>query len=190
MIVDLPVTGAPDNKTLILGGSRSGKSSLAENMMACHSRVRYIATGYPAGQDTEWAERVAAHQLRRSSKFTTEETIDLVGVLRSSQNPILIDCLGIWMTRILDSLSAWDTPRSVWDAELELQVSEFLNAWTLATVPVCAVSNEVGMGVVPDTASGRLFRDELGKLNMRVAAISDNVIFVIVGIPQILKGSL
>lgn len=190
MIVDLPLAGAPDNKTLILGGSRSGKSSLAENMMAQHSRVRYIATGYPADHDTEWAERVAAHQERRSSKFTTEETIDLAGVLRSSHDPILIDCLGIWMTRILDSLSAWDAPRSAWEAELDLQVSEFLNAWTLATVPVCAVSNEVGMGVVPDTSSGRLFRDELGKLNTRVAAISDNVIFVIAGIPQILKGSL
>ena len=65
-----------------------------------------------------------------------------------------------------------------------------LDAWTLAAVPVCAVSNEVGMGVAPDTSSGRLFRDELGKLNTRIAAISDNVLFVIAGIPQILKGSL
>ena len=185
-----PHTFAVTSKTLILGGSRSGKSSLAENMMARHLRVRYVATGYPADHDTEWAERIAAHQMRRSSKFTTEETIDLAGVLRSSQDPILIDCLGIWMTRILDSLSAWDAPRSVWDAELDLQVTEFLDAWTLAAVPVCAVSNEVGMGVAPDTSSGRLFRDELGKLNTRIAAISDNVLFVIAGIPQILKGSL
>ncbi|WP_158886974.1 bifunctional adenosylcobinamide kinase/adenosylcobinamide-phosphate guanylyltransferase [Amycolatopsis anabasis] len=170
-----------DQKVLILGGVRSGKSRHAERFMARHPEVVYVAPGLPAGEDDpEWAARVAAHQARRPANWRTLETTDLAGALRDASRPLLIDCLGTWVSRVLDDIGAWQQADG-WEARLDERLEDFLAAWAEAHVPVTAVSNEVGSGVVPATWSGRLFRDVLGALNTRVAAQSDRTLLVVAG---------
>lgn len=173
--------GRQDGKVLILGGVRSGKSRHAEELIASHPHVVYVAAGLPpTADDPEWAARVAAHQARRPSSWRTVETSDLATVLRGAASPLLIDCLGTWLTRVLDEVGAWEQ-RQGWERRLDDKLEDFLAAWASARVPVVAVSNEVGSGVVPATVSGRLFRDVLGTLNNRVAAESDRVLLVVAG---------
>ncbi|WP_297550113.1 bifunctional adenosylcobinamide kinase/adenosylcobinamide-phosphate guanylyltransferase [Amycolatopsis sp.] len=173
--------GRQDGKVLILGGVRSGKSRHAEELIASHPHVVYVAAGLPpTAEDPEWAARVAAHQARRPSSWRTVETSDLATVLRGASSPLIIDCLGTWLTRILDEVGAWEQ-RQGWERRLDDKLEDFLAAWASARVPVVAVSNEVGSGVVPATVSGRLFRDVLGTLNNRVAAESDRVLLVVAG---------
>ncbi|SDY84682.1 adenosylcobinamide kinase / adenosylcobinamide-phosphate guanylyltransferase [Amycolatopsis xylanica] len=173
--------GREDGKVLVLGGVRSGKSRHAEDLMARHGDVVYVAAGLPpTDDDPEWAARVAAHRARRPSSWRTVETSDLTSVLRSARSPLLIDCLGTWLSRVLDDVGAWDQ-RKGWERRLDDRLEDFLAAWASADVPIVAVSNEVGSGVVPATFSGRLFRDVLGTLNSRVAAESDRVRLVVAG---------
>jgi adenosylcobinamide kinase/adenosylcobinamide-phosphate guanylyltransferase len=173
--------GRQDGKVLILGGVRSGKSRHAEELIASHPHVVYVAAGLPpTAEDPEWAARVAAHQARRPSSWRTVETSDLATVLRGASSPLIIDCLGTWLTRLLDEVGAWEQ-RQGWERRLDDKLEDFLAAWASARVPVVAVSNEVGSGVVPATVSGRLFRDVLGTLNNRVAAESDRVLLVVAG---------
>jgi adenosylcobinamide kinase / adenosylcobinamide-phosphate guanylyltransferase len=173
--------GRQDGKVLILGGVRSGKSRHAEELIAHHPNVVYVAAGLPpTADDPEWAARVAAHQARRPSSWRTVETSDLTTVLRGASSPLLIDCLGTWLSRVLDEVGAWEQRRG-WERRLDDKLEDFLAAWASARVPVVAVSNEVGSGVVPATVSGRLFRDVLGTLNNRVAAESDRVLLVVSG---------
>ncbi|MFI5611758.1 bifunctional adenosylcobinamide kinase/adenosylcobinamide-phosphate guanylyltransferase [Amycolatopsis sp. NPDC051903] len=173
--------GRDDGKVLVLGGVRSGKSRHAERLVAHHSHLVYLAPGLPPGDDDpEWAARVAAHQARRPAHWTTVETTDLATVLRSATSPLLIDCLGTWLSRVLDEVGAW-SGKAGWERRLDDRLEDFLAAWTQARVPVVAVSNEVGSGVVPATSSGRLFRDVLGALNNRVSAESDRSLLVVAG---------
>ncbi|MFD8493143.1 bifunctional adenosylcobinamide kinase/adenosylcobinamide-phosphate guanylyltransferase [Amycolatopsis sp. NPDC059657] len=173
--------GREDGKVLVLGGVRSGKSRHAEDLMTRHGNVVYVAAGLPpTDDDPEWAARVAAHRARRPSTWRTVETGDLTSVLRSARSPLLIDCLGTWLSRVLDEVGAWDQ-RKGWERRLDDRLEDFLAAWASAVVPIVAVSNEVGSGVVPATFSGRLFRDVLGTLNSRVAAESDRVRLVVAG---------
>ncbi|MFD9965597.1 bifunctional adenosylcobinamide kinase/adenosylcobinamide-phosphate guanylyltransferase [Amycolatopsis sp. NPDC058986] len=173
--------GRDDGKVLVLGGVRSGKSRHAERLVAHHPYLVYVAPGLPpSAEDPEWAARVAAHKARRPSHWKTVETTDLPGVLRSATGPVLIDCLGTWLSRVLDEVGAW-TQKSGWELRLDERLEDFLVAWAQARVPVVAVSNEVGSGVVPATVSGRLFRDVLGALNSRVSAESDRVLLVVAG---------
>lgn len=168
-------------RTLILGGVRSGKSRHAEELLAGRRDVVYLAAGLPAtAEDPEWAARVAAHQARRPASWRTIETADLAGTLRRAESPLLIDCLGTWLSRVLDDVGAWEQ-RPDWELRLDDRLTDFLDAWEHARVPVVAVSNEVGSGVVPGTPAGRVFRDVLGTLNTTTAARSQTVLLVVAG---------
>ena len=170
-----------DDKVLVLGGVRSGKSRHAERLVARHPHLTYVAPGLPpSADDSEWAARVAAHRARRPAHWRTLETTDLAAALRRASGPLLIDCLGTWLSRVLDEVGAW-VQEPGWEQRLDDRLEDFLAAWAAARVPVVAVSNEVGSGVVPATSSGRLFRDVLGALNNRVSADSDRVILVVAG---------
>ena len=173
--------GPDEGKVLILGGVRSGKSRHAERMMYAHPEVVYVAPGLPAtDDDPEWALRVKRHQARRPANWRTVETTDLATTLRRASRPLLIDCLGTWVSRVLGEVGAWDQ-QAGWELRLDERMEDFLTAWREAHVPIVAVSNETGMGVVPATFSGRVFRDVLGALNNRVAAESDSVQLVVAG---------
>jgi adenosylcobinamide kinase/adenosylcobinamide-phosphate guanylyltransferase len=167
--------------TLVLGGVRSGKSRYAEQLLSEAGPVTYVAPALtPDGSDPEWDVRVARHQAGRPGHWTTLETTDLVGAIQHATTPLVIDCLGTWLTRVFDDLAGWDpSPHREW--VLEAAMSELARAWSEADVDVVAVSNEVGLGVVPPMPSGRLFRDELGRLNARLAAVSDRVVLVVAG---------
>jgi adenosylcobinamide kinase / adenosylcobinamide-phosphate guanylyltransferase len=175
-------SGAPPaRRTLVLGGVRSGKSAVAEQLLAAESQVTYVATGNePDGDDAEWAERVARHRADRPQHWTTLETTDVAAALRTATTPLVVDCLGMWLTRVLGDVGAWsDQPG--WADRLERRVDDLVSAWHAVSVPVVAVSNEVGSGVVPGTRSGRVFRDALGRLNTRLSAASESVLLVIAG---------
>jgi Adenosyl cobinamide kinase/adenosyl cobinamide phosphate guanylyltransferase len=167
--------------TLVLGGARSGKSRYAESLMRSHPEVTYVAPGpVPDGSDPEWAERILRHQARRPAQWTTLETTDLAAVVRAADRPVLIDCLSTWLTQLIDDIDAWqDRERAT--SRLEEETARLLDALGSAKVEIVLVSNEVGSSVVPGTASGRMFRDELGRLNAAVSAASDHVALVIAG---------
>jgi adenosylcobinamide kinase/adenosylcobinamide-phosphate guanylyltransferase len=174
-------------RTLVLGGARSGKSSFAERLLARDREVEYVACGLvPDGSDPEWADRVALHRARRPASWRTLETVDLPAVLDGPGPPVLVDCLTTWLARVMDDCGIWAEVPSA-DARLAAQVDAFLGAWRSTRRRVVAVSNEVGSGIVPATASGRRFRDELGVLNARVAASSSRVWLVTAGLPQRLR---
>lgn len=171
-------------RTLVLGGVRSGKSALAEQLLAAQPSVTYVATGGARDEDAEWRERVAAHVARRPASWRTIETNDVAECLATADTPLLIDCLGTWLTSRLDHHGVWDGGAL---DPVEADVAELVLAWRSATVPVVAVSNEVGSGVVPATASGRLFRDLLGRLNATLAAESETVLLTVAGVPLPLR---
>ena len=176
---DAPPPRRLAGRTLVLGGARSGKSALAEQLLAARPRVTYVATGGTRDGDEEWRERVRAHVARRPSTWRTVETGDVAGCLRGADGPLLVDCLGTWLAARLDAHGVWDGgPEQAVDAD----VADLLSAWRATAVPVVAVSNEVGSGVVPATASGRLFRDLLGRLNAAVAAESETVLLAVAGV--------
>ena len=166
-------------RTLILGGARSGKSVHAERMLAAEPQVTYVATSVESQEDTEWQQRIDAHRARRPARWETIETSDLVGVLEKSdeQSVLLIDCLTVWLARVLDETDAWAGDLSLANARLD----ELVTAWRSTSARVVAVTNEVGAGIVPDTESGRLFRDIHGRLNARLAAESERALLVVAG---------
>jgi adenosylcobinamide kinase / adenosylcobinamide-phosphate guanylyltransferase len=167
--------------TLVLGGARSGKSRYAESLLRSHPEVTYVAPGpVPDGTDPEWAERVSLHQARRPARWTTVETADLAGVIRGASHPVLVDCLSTWLTRLVDDIDAWDDPARA-SSRLEVETARLLDALGSAAVEIVLVTNEVGCSVVPDTASGRMFRDDLGRLNAAVSGASDHVALVVAG---------
>ncbi|MFZ2174217.1 MAG: bifunctional adenosylcobinamide kinase/adenosylcobinamide-phosphate guanylyltransferase [Rhodococcus sp. (in: high G+C Gram-positive bacteria)] len=175
---------APGHRTLVLGGVRSGKSKHAEDLLATHRAVTYVATGGSRDGDAEWSERVALHRDRRAGSWSTVETSDVAEVLRSATEPLLVECLGTWLTARMDVRGVWDGGEI---KAVEKDIEDLLDAWRECTVPVVAVTNEVGSGVVPEYASGRLFRDLLGKLNARIAAESEAVTLVVAGIAMSLR---
>lgn len=172
-------------RTLILGGARSGKSTRAEQLLAGYRDVLYVATGGTRDGDPEWAQRVDLHRERRPDSWRTAETCDLEGVLRDGTDPapVLIDCLALWLTTVMDECEAWDD--ALWaaggEAAVQRRCEALAAAWGSTDRQVVAVSNEVGMGVVPATAAGRRFRDTLGRLNMAVADASERVLLVVAG---------
>jgi adenosylcobinamide kinase/adenosylcobinamide-phosphate guanylyltransferase len=173
---------------LVLGGARSGKSAAAEQMLAASAAVDYIATGAPPGSgDAEWDARVDEHRRRRPAHWRTLETLGVANVLAAgAPAPVLVDCLTTWLTRVMDECGAWDGDPGA-AAALACRTDELADAWQHTRRQVIAVSNEIGSGVVPDTASGRRFRDELGALNARIAAASDEVWLCTAGIPRRLR---
>lgn len=173
-------------QVLVLGGARSGKSRYAEDLLSDVGDVDYVACGGAAGDDAEWADRIALHRGRRPASWHTIETIDLAAVLGSKGPPVLIDCLTTWLARIMDDCGVW-TGEPDADARMYETVDEVVVAWARSRRRVIGVSNEVGSGIVPATPSGRRFRDELGVLNARIAAASDRVWLVTAGLPQRLR---
>ncbi|MCX5125339.1 bifunctional adenosylcobinamide kinase/adenosylcobinamide-phosphate guanylyltransferase [Streptomyces sp. NBC_00347] len=176
-------------RTLVLGGARSGKSYEAERRLAGYPEVVYVATGGTREGDAEWAARIGLHRERRASSWRTEETCDLVPLLAQEGPPLLIDCLALWLTDAMDRAGAWDD--SVWagggSKELASRVGELVAAVRATRRQVVLVSNEVGSGVVPATAAGRRFRDELGRLNAGVAGECEHVLLVVAGQALALK---
>jgi adenosylcobinamide kinase/adenosylcobinamide-phosphate guanylyltransferase len=167
--------------TLVLGGARSGKSRYAESLFGSQQNVIYVAPGtVPDGSDPEWAQRISLHKDRRPSQWTTVETSDLATVIEQAEHPVLIDCLSTWVTRLVDDIDGWQDPSRT-ASHLEAETSRLLDALGSATVEIVLVTSEVGLSIVPDTASGRHFRDDLGRLNAAVSAASDHVVLVVAG---------
>jgi adenosylcobinamide kinase/adenosylcobinamide-phosphate guanylyltransferase len=177
-------------RTLVLGGARSGKSAEAERRLAAFPDVLYVATGGTREGDGDWAARVAAHRERRPASWRTTETCDLLPLLADPDGaPLLVDCLSLWLTHTMDAAGAWDD--AAWKdgaaTAVRAQVDALCEAWRATRRTAVAVSNEVGSGVVPATASGRRFRDELGRLNAAVAERSDHVLLMVAGLPVTLR---
>ncbi|MGW7048722.1 bifunctional adenosylcobinamide kinase/adenosylcobinamide-phosphate guanylyltransferase [Streptomyces avermitilis] len=177
-------------RTLVLGGARSGKSVEAERRLESFPDVLYVATGGSRGGDTEWAERVSVHRERRPGSWRTVETCDLVPLLKEDGPPLLIDCLSLWLTDVMDSVDAWDDDEWAGGGERALRgrVEELAAAVRETGRTVVAVSNEVGSGIVPATASGRRYRDELGRLNAAFAAECEHLLLVVAGQAMVLRG--
>ncbi|WP_307828367.1 bifunctional adenosylcobinamide kinase/adenosylcobinamide-phosphate guanylyltransferase [Antrihabitans sp. YC2-6] len=169
-------------RTLVLGGARSGKSAHAEQLASvAGSAVRYIATARVDAADHDFQRRIAAHRARRPSTWSVVEDTDLAAALRAVDSPTLVDDIGTWLTAEIDSAAAWELPRGTVDTvDLVSAVADYSERLVL-------VSPEVGQGVIPATTSGRLFRDELGTLNQRLASVCDEVVFVVAGLPMRLK---
>jgi histidinol-phosphate aminotransferase len=171
-------------RTLVLGGARSGKSRHAQRLLADRPDVLYVAPGpVPDESDPDWAARVAAHRRSRPATWTTCETTDVPGALAEADRPVLVDCLATWLAAAMSDAGAWDGDEGdgAWQTVLDGEMQRLVEAWRSATVPIVAVSNEVGSGVVPGTRSGALFRDALGRLNQRLAAETDDVRLVVAG---------
>ncbi len=163
--------------TLVLGGARSGKSRHAEALVTGHPPPWvYIATAQAF--DDEMRARIADHRARRAAGWRTMEApLDLARALgEAADAPVLVDCLTLWLTNLM--LGEHDLPASI--AALEAALSA-------RTAPTVLVSNEVGLGIVPDNALARAFRDQAGLLNQRIAARADRVLFIAAGLPMRLK---
>jgi adenosylcobinamide kinase/adenosylcobinamide-phosphate guanylyltransferase len=169
-------------RTLVLGGTRSGKSRYAEDLLPAEEPVRYIATARRIADDAEWAARIAAHRARRPAAWTTVEDPDLAALL-SDDGPLLVDDLATWLTGVLDDAGAWDDPT----VDVSPHRDRLVAAVRTAQARVVLVSAEVGLGVVPATRAGRLFRDELGALNAALAHVCDEVVLLVAGLPLRLK---
>lgn len=163
---------------LITGGARSGKSVIAEaKTLSFAPQAVYIATA--EARDGEMAERIAAHQARRGAEWRTHaEPFDLVGALRitDGQGPRLVDCLTLWLSNLM--LAGRD-----WQAEGQALAA----ALPSLSDPVVIVTNEVGAGIVPDNKLARDFRDAAGLLNQQIAAVADEVILAVAGLPLKVK---
>lgn len=163
-------------RVLVTGGVRSGKSRHAESLVS--GAVTYVAPG-PVRDDADWASRIAAHRARRPEAWTTLETADLADALRRP-GPVLLDCLGTWLTAVMDQGDLWEAPAGRAAGAVADLVAECA-AVVRARDDVVLVTNEVGLGVVPSHRSGRLFRDLLGTVNQEIAAACDEVHLVVAG---------
>ncbi|MCI4664693.1 MAG: bifunctional adenosylcobinamide kinase/adenosylcobinamide-phosphate guanylyltransferase [Neomegalonema sp.] len=176
--------GAP-RLSLILGGARSGKSLFAERLAESFAPQRaYLATAEPF--DQEMTDRIQSHRARRGPGWRTVEAfIDVPATLQAearADEVVLIDCLTLWLSNEMLRRSAFDAE------ELGAALVEAVNSAHEAGCRVVAVSNEVGLGLVPETPLGRRFRDAQGRINQIVAASADYVVFVAAGLPLTLKG--
>lgn len=167
-------------RILVTGGVRSGKSMHAEGLLADVGAVTYVAAG-PVRDDDDWAARVAAHRARRPGSWATVETRDLAGALRGASGPVLVDCLGTWLNAVIDEARLWEAPVVEVEDHVGGLVSDVVAELAATITPVVVVTNEVGLGVVPEHRSARIFRDALGTINQRVAAVCDEVHLVVAG---------
>ena len=171
---------AGTRRVLVLGGARSGKSERAELRLAGEPEVTYVATGNRGAHDPDWAARVAAHRARRPTWWRTAETTDLAGLLGRARGALLIDGIGTWLAAVLDECG-WELRDDAARDKLAVRRAELTGAWRQARCHVVAVSDETGLGVVPATPAGRLFRDQLGRLNQALAAESEEAELVVAG---------
>ena len=167
--------------TLVLGGARSGKSAFAE-ALAQRSRGRYVYVATAERVDDEMADRIEMHRARRGSRWRTVEVpIELAEAIRRENAPevcLLVDCLTVWLGNLVHHGHDVDTARDA-----------LLGALVAASGPVVLVANEVGLGIVPDNAMARAFRDHAGRLNQALAAIAGSVYFVVAGLPMTLENT-
>jgi len=175
----MPISASKAGKVLVLGGARSGKSSYAEALLSAYDGARtYIATA--EAQDAEMAARIAKHRARRGSGWhTVEQPLNLVVALEAHCRPagaVMVDCLTLWLSNLM-----------VASRDIAAETAELTEA--LVRLPGCAVlvSNEVGLGIVPDNEMAREFRDHAGRLNQAVAEVVDEAVFVAAGLPLRLK---
>lgn len=179
----------PAQLILILGGARSGKSSYAEKLAAeLGPRVLYVATA-EAG-DEEMARRIEVHRRSRPDAWTTLEAPVRVGAALSVYVPgdnqvVLLDCLTLLVSNIILALE--NEPPAVVEAAVRQEVEAILAARAGLAAPLIVVSNEVGLGLVPPYPLGRVYRDLLGWANQRLAAAADRVLFMVAGLPMVLK---
>jgi adenosylcobinamide kinase/adenosylcobinamide-phosphate guanylyltransferase len=179
-------------RTLVLGGARSGKSAHAEGLVSPTGPVSYLATGRRDPTDPEWSARIAAHVARRPTHWETVEITDadllaeLISDAFDADPTLLVDDLATWLTGMLDEVRGWDGRRSALRLA-ESYLDKLVTAVATTKARVVLVSAEVGLGVVPATPSGRLFRDLLGTLNARLADVCDEVLLLVAGIPLALK---
>jgi adenosylcobinamide kinase / adenosylcobinamide-phosphate guanylyltransferase len=177
----------PPHRTLVIGGARSGKSAHGEHLVAQDGGpVRYIATARRRPDDSDFERRIAAHRARRPGNWTVVESADtaLPDLLSAPDvSATLVDDLGTWLTVVIDDAQAWEKSRGTTAAHTD-QLTAAVAGYAGRLV---IVTPEVGQGVVPATASGRLFRDELGELNQRIAAACDEVVLVVAGLALPLK---
>ncbi len=178
--------------TLILGGARSGKSRYAESLAPrLGPRVLFVATAQ-AGDD-EMASRIAAHQAARPKAWTTLEADVSVGNAIGAATPdfdvVLLDCVTLLAANVLGRLNE-PVDEEVAGAALNAEIDELLAAIRGRLARWLVISNEVGLGVVPPYPLGRVYRDALGRANQRLAAAADNVLFMVAGLPMLVKGKL
>ncbi|MBH0780039.1 bifunctional adenosylcobinamide kinase/adenosylcobinamide-phosphate guanylyltransferase [Nocardia bovistercoris] len=181
--VDAPRPDRPQ-RILVLGGARSGKSAYAEELAARAGAVRYVATAVPAPDDRDFAARIEAHRHRRPPTWHLVENTDPADVLATpTEGATLIDDIGTWLTACLDRHAAWDAPRGT----ITPQANRLIDAVETYPGHLVIVSPEVGMGVIPATRSGRLFRDEIGTINQHLARACDKAVLIVAGLPLHLK---
>jgi len=169
--------------TLLLGGARSGKTRhglmLAEQHRAAGLQTIYVATA--EAHDEEMQARIDAHKRERDGGWTTiDAPLDLAAAVATHSAPdscLLIDCLTLWVSNLLFG-----------EMDIEAETTRLIEALQSAEGPIILVSNEVGLGIVPENGLARRFRDLAGRLNQDVAAAADRVIFVAAGLPLVLKG--
>lgn len=169
---------------LVLGGARSGKSTYAQRTAESRwHKPLYLAPAETL--DGEMAARVAKHRQQRGPKWgCAEEPLDVAGVIRSStpeRDGVLLDCCTLWLTNVLLKEGA---------PAVKTRTQDLLHALADSPTGVILVSNEVGMGIVPESPLGREFRDLQGWLNQDLAKAADTVLFIVAGLPLILKGKL
>jgi adenosylcobinamide kinase/adenosylcobinamide-phosphate guanylyltransferase len=165
--------------TLVLGGARSGKSAFAEQLVGASGLAKvYLATA-TAGDD-EMRSRIAHHRKRRGDGWVTvEEPIALLDALTREAThgrAVLVDCLTLWLSNLMFA-----------ERDCEVEAARLTRFIGVAKHPIVFVSNEVGLGLVPETPLGRNFRDAQGRLNQLVAAVVPNVVFIAAGLPLWLK---
>lgn len=181
-LIDLD--GRERERTLVTGGMRSGKSHFAEERARRHSEVIYVATSRIDG-DVEWAERIARHRARRPDNWETIETTDPRPVLRDADPGVcvLIDCISLWLTHLLDDLDAWNrlNEREQLIGDALSAIEGLCGAIRDTQASVICVTNEVGMTTVPIDASARLFTDLLGITNSLLAECFDSVYLTVAG---------
>jgi len=168
--------------TFVLGGVRSGKSRFAQALAARHKRVLFVATARES--DDEMRAKIARHRADRPFHWeTVEEPLHLWRTLREraeGHDFVLIDCLTLWVANLL----------SEGEGEWLERAEEFYRALGDVPCPVAIVSNEVGSGIVPAYALGRIYGDALGEVNQRMAALAGNVMLMVAGIPLAIKGTV
>ena len=189
---------------LVTGGARSGKSAFAEDQLADREEVCYIATGLPRGEDPEWQERIRLHQERRPASWTTQEQYaGLADWLQEQSHPVyLLDCATLLTSNRLFDLIAQHFPDKLELTEehflsrqeqsfllqlLEEEWQELLSAIHQTDAECWIVTDEVGLGIVPETRLGRFFRDVQGKINQLIAKEASEAYLVICGLAQQLK---
>ncbi len=174
------MTTASPGTVLVLGGARSGKTAFAETLaLASGLDLHYLATG--RAWDAEMQARIALHRKDRGDRWTThEEPLDLVGILvrtDAADRLLLVDCLTLWVTNLMMEERDMDGEFS--------RLTAFLPG---AKARIVLVSNEVGLGIVPDNRIARDFRDHAGRLHQRVAQVATDVYFIAAGLPLKMKG--